>query len=104
ISFSSSFERPRFKLRSNRKRIDNTKTIGRPMASVASTTVTSSPSGDGREWIMVPPNAGLREQHNSNAAVGTTNVGFVGFVNFPVTGNPVSQDLAKRPLCSLYVS
>jgi hypothetical protein len=52
MSFSSSFERPRFKLRSNKKRIDNTKTIGRPMARVASTTVTSSSSGDGREWII----------------------------------------------------
>src|SRR4029077_5496201 len=89
MSFSSSFERPRFKLRSNKKRIDNTKTIGRPMASVARTTVMSSPSGDGREWSMAPPNAGLRDQHNRNAAVETTNV---GFVNFPVTEKAVSQD------------
>jgi len=44
ISFSSSFERPTFKLRSHKKRMANTMTIGSPTASVASTMLKSSDS------------------------------------------------------------
>src|SRR5271170_5049992 len=51
MSFSSSFERPRIKLRSHRKRMDNTKRIGRPMASVASTMVKSRESSGVRDWF-----------------------------------------------------
>src|SRR5215469_7048743 len=66
MSFSSSFERPRFKLRSQRKRIAKTKRMGRPMARVARTMVISRGSGD---WVMViPPKAGLQTQNNSYAA------------------------------------
>src|SRR5580692_5717661 len=59
MSFSSSLERPRFKLRSQRKRIDSTKTIGRPRARVARTTVTSSESRGVEDCGMVPPKASL---------------------------------------------
>ena len=51
MSFSSSFERPRFKLRSHRKRIDNTTRIGRPMASVASTMLKSNESRGVSDWV-----------------------------------------------------
>src|ERR1700742_1383655 len=51
MSFSSSFERPRFKLRSHRKRMDNTTRIGRPMASVTSMTAKSSESRGVKDWV-----------------------------------------------------
>src|SRR5580700_1285648 len=51
MSFSSSFERPRFKLRSHRKRTDNTIRIGRPMARVPSTMLKSSESRGVRDWV-----------------------------------------------------
>src|SRR5207245_4221276 len=52
MSFSSSFERPRFKLRSHRKRMDNTTRIGRPMASVARTMLKNSESRAVKDWII----------------------------------------------------
>src|SRR6266403_3854836 len=52
MSFSSSFERPRFKLRSHRKRMNNTTRIGRPMASVARTMVKNSASRAVRDWVI----------------------------------------------------
>src|ERR1700751_4145147 len=52
MSFSSSFERPRFKLRSHRKRIDNTTIIGRPMASVARMMLKNSESRAVRDWVI----------------------------------------------------
>src|SRR5713101_2361454 len=52
MSFSSSFERPRFKLRSHRKRMDNTTIIGRPMASVARTMVKNSESRAVRDCVI----------------------------------------------------
>src|SRR5580700_2368949 len=51
MSFSSSFERPRFKLRSHRKRMANTRRMGSPIASVASTMVRSRESRDVRDSI-----------------------------------------------------
>src|SRR5580700_1330802 len=58
MSFSSSFERPRFKLRSHRKRMDNTMRMGRPMARVPSTMLKSSESRGVRDGV----NGGLQTQ------------------------------------------
>src|SRR5438309_6777943 len=52
MSFSSSLERPRFKLRSKRKRMDNTTIIGRPMASVARTMLKNSESRAVRDGVI----------------------------------------------------
>src|ERR1700747_814513 len=52
MSFSSSFERPRFKLRSHRKRMDNTTIIGRPIAMVARTMLKNSESRALKDWVI----------------------------------------------------
>src|SRR5216683_2804260 len=52
MSFSISFDRPMFKLRSHRKRMDNTTRIGRPMASVARTMLKNSESRVVRDWVI----------------------------------------------------
>ena len=71
MSFSSSFERPRCKLRSHRKRMDNTTRIGRPMASVARTMLKSSESRGVRDWVNGASKCRLLEAGYSSAVVMT---------------------------------
>jgi hypothetical protein len=73
MSFSSSFERPRFKLRCHKKRMDNTTRIGRPLASVTSTMRKSSESTGVRDWVNGASKCRLLEAGYSSAAVLTTN-------------------------------
>src|ERR1700740_440618 len=80
ISFSSSFERPRFKLRSHRKRMDNTTRIGRPTASEASTMFKRSEARGVRDWANGASKCRILEAGYSSAAVVTNNIAPYGDV------------------------
>ena len=71
MSFSSSFERPRFKLRSHKKRIASTITIGRPIAIVASTMLKSSDSIGVKDWVNGASKSRAHKAAYSSAAAVT---------------------------------
>src|SRR4029077_14843985 len=83
MSFSSSFERPSFTLRSHRKRTDKTNRIGRPMASVPSTMRKSSESRGVRGCIDDASKCRLLEAGYRSATV--------------VTNQSTSGPAVKRP-------
>ena len=80
ISFSSSFERPRFKLRSHRKRMDNATRIGRPTASVASAMFKSSEPRGVSDWVNGASKCRILEAGYSSATAVTNNIAPYGDV------------------------